>query len=48
MTKNETRQVRIDNVLYEKAQQRAKELGLNFSSYVRFLISQDTGKTNSK
>lgn len=39
--KEHPKQIRIDNELYEKAQQAAKKLGLNFSAYVRYLISKN-------
>ena len=35
------KQIRIDPELFGKAQQAAKKLGLNFSAYVRYLISKN-------
>lgn len=33
--------------LHEKAEKAAQRLGLNFSAYVRYLISKDTDKANT-
>jgi len=38
-------QVRMSDELYEKAQTKAKSLGLSFAAYVRMLISRDIGKS---
>lgn len=38
------KQIRIDPELFEKANQKAKTLGLNFSAYIRYLISMDVNK----
>lgn len=38
-------QVRMENELYEKAQIKAKSLGLSFAAYVRMLISKDIAKS---
>lgn len=35
------KQIRIDPELFEKAKKAAKKLGLNFSAYVRYLISKN-------
>ena len=40
-------QVRMSDELYEKAQTKAKSLGLSFASYVRMLVSKDTAKDNT-
>ena len=36
--------VRMTPTLHEKAETAAQKLGLNFSAYVRYLISKDTDK----
>ena len=41
--KEHPKQLRIEPELFSKAKKKAKSLGLNFSAYVRYLISKDTG-----
>ena len=39
-----TVQIRIEKALHEKAKQDAAKLGLNFSAYVRLLLSTQQSK----
>lgn len=38
------KQIRIEPILFEKANKKARLLGLSFSSYVRYLLSTDINK----
>lgn len=38
----------VEREFKEKAETRAKQLGLNMSNYIRFLISQDMERTGTK
>lgn len=34
--------IKISTILREKAEKRAKDLGMNLSEYIRYLIQRDT------
>ena len=41
-------QVRMSDELYQKAQIKAKSMGLSFAAYVRMLVSKDTDMASIK